>query len=150
MDLRWIHDIFHRLITDCVGVWWITTETNHFTVCLCSDWLCCDVFLTCDPAGYRHQHSSFLPPLSPHCSYLIPTTPSLPLSFDPLVPWRGSYTAWRSCVLSQICFFSLTGLLLFSMFSLISSVFHRMQPCFPKVNHFSLRCSLGALWSVAC
>lgn len=88
-------------------------ETSDSTVCLRSDWLCWNI-LRCDTS--RSQASALISPplslsLSPHCSSLIPTTPSLPLSFDPLVLWRGSYTAWRSCVLSLL--FLLTCPLLF-------------------------------------
>lgn len=123
----------HRMVTDYVGVEWVTTETNDLTVCLWSDWLCWNI-LTCEQVTDISTHL-FSPPLSPHCSSLIPTTPSLPLSFDPLVPWRGSYTAWRSCF--HFCFLCCFSVLpSFTAWNMLS-----------EINNFSLWWSFR---SVAC
>lgn len=84
----------------------------------------------------------FSSPLSPHCSSLIPTTPSPPLSFDPLVPWRGSCTQ-HGGVLSFSVQSSLTSRPLVCL-----SFFCCMQ--LSKLNSFSHWCRSWALWSVAC
>ena len=91
--------IIYSFLTSPRGVAALVQSVITETVCVS---VMLDRGVMCDmmPAAEVDSHLCLLsppPPTSlPHHSSPILTIPSLPLSFDRPVPWRGSYAAWRN------------------------------------------------------
>lgn len=130
---------FHSMITDCVGVWWVTTETV-------SGQIDCVEILYILYNTDTSAHLFF--PLSLLTAAL--SSLQLPLSLYLLTHLsRGEVVTQHEGVLSFPPLFSLTCPLLFLSFPSFLLSFTAWN-LLSKINHVSLWCSVRALWSAAC